>query len=240
MRPVLVVKTGSALPETRARRGDFHEWIADAMGCGLQALHVVSVFADEPLPDPAAFSGVVVTGSPAMVSAGEAWSLRTAAWLTAAVARETAVLGICYGHQLLAQALGGSVGPNPRGRQIGTVEVEILPQASSDPLFGALPARILAHTTHLESVLELPRGARLLAANELDPHQAFGVGACAWGVQFHPEFDADVMRGYLEERRGVLEQEGHDPEALLSATRECPDGTEILRRFAELIEVATR
>ncbi len=190
------------------------------------------------LPDPTSIAAVVLTGSSAMVSAAEAWSERTAGWLRAAVAAGTPVLGICYGHQLLAHALGGRVGVNPRGREIGTVLVETLPAARGDALLGELPARFPMQATHVESVLELPEGATLLAASSGDPHQAFCAGPRAWGVQFHPEFDADAIRAYLEARREVLRGEGRDPEALLAGVSESACGPALLRRFAALAALA--
>ncbi len=89
--------------------------------------------------------------------------------------------------------------------------------------------------THVESVLELPPGARRLAENDCDPNQAFAMGERAWGVQFHPEFDADVIRGYLEERADELRSEGLDPEALARDVTEAPAGPLLLRRFADLL-----
>jgi GMP synthase (glutamine-hydrolysing) len=148
------------------------------------------------------------------------------------------VLGICYGHQLLAQALGGTVGRNPNGREIGTVEVRSLASAARDPLLGSWGAAGPAHVTHVESVLALPDGAVRLAESDLDPVQAFAVGERAWGVQFHPEFDAPIVRAYLEARRDKVRGEGRDPEALLGQIRETPGGPRLLRRFAELIRSA--
>jgi GMP synthase (glutamine-hydrolysing) len=240
MRPLLVVKTGRALAGTRARRGDFHQWIAAAMGWTEARFRVVEVHEEAPLPEPGSVAGVVVTGSPAMVSDRAPWSVRAGEWLAGAVAARVPLLAICYGHQLLAEALGGRVGMNPRGREMGTREVELVDGAGADPLFGTLPRRFAAHTTHLESVLELPSGARRLAANPADPHQAYAVGERAWGVQFHPEFDADVMRGYLGERREVLAAEGLDPDRLLREVRECPESAGLLRRFGELVEASER
>ncbi len=58
----------------------------------------------------------------------------------------------------------------------------------------------------------------------------------AWGVQFHPEFHGDAMRGYLDERGPVLADEGLDPEGLRREVRECPDSRALLRRFGALVE----
>jgi GMP synthase (glutamine-hydrolysing) len=235
MLPLFVLKTGNALRRTRERRGDFHDWIARAAEIELAELRVANVHEGDPLPEPASISGVIVTGSPAMVTAREPWSEQSTRWLARAVGAGTPVFGICYGHQILAEALGGRVGINPRGREMGTTDVRVLSEASADPLFGSVPARFAVHTTHVESVLELPPGARRLAENDADPHHAFAFGDSAWGVQFHPEFDADVMDGYLDERSQVLREEGLDPAALRAATRECPEASDLLRRFVRLV-----
>jgi GMP synthase (glutamine-hydrolysing) len=235
MRPLLIVKSGRTLPELARRRGDYEDWISAGMGLEPSRIRIAHVYENAPLPGPDAFAGVVVTGSSAMVSHREPWSERTAAWLADAVLAGTPVLGICYGHQLLGHGLGGRVGPNPRGREIGTVEVTLSDAARGDPLFGELPERVRVQATHVEAVLELPAGARLLASSDGDPHQAFAVGDRAWGVQFHPEFDADVVRGYLAARRELLLAEGLDPEVLRRAASDSPHGAALLRRFARLL-----
>ncbi len=232
---MLVIKTCTTLPELRPRRGDYEDWIVERLGLPWERIELVVVYEGETLPDPHEPAGVVVTGSSALVSAREPWSERAAAWLREAVATGTPLLGICYGHQLLAHALGGRVGRNPRGREIGTVALELHAAAREDPLLGGLPAQLKVQATHVESVLELPPGARLLASSVTDPHQAFACGERAWGVQFHPEFDAEVVRTYLEVRREEIRGEGIDPESLERAVEESPHGTRLLRRFAELL-----
>jgi GMP synthase (glutamine-hydrolysing) len=208
------------------------------MGLARGDVDVVDVANGGSLPAPDAPAGVVVTGSSAMVSHREPWSERTGEWLVRAVERETPVLGICYGHQLLAHALGGVVTRNPRGREIGTVMVRSLEPARQDALLGVWGAEGPAHVTHVESVLALPENAVRLAESDLDPVQAFAVGERAWGVQFHPEFDAETVRAYLLARTEKVRAEGLDPDALLGAIRETPGGPRVLRRFAELIGAA--
>jgi GMP synthase (glutamine-hydrolysing) len=236
MRRVVILKTGSTLDELRGRRGDYEDWIFAGLGLSRERVEVVAVHEGATPPEPDAPAGVVVTGSSAMVSQPEPWSERAAAWLKRAVALDTPVLGICYGHQLLAHALGGRVGPNPRGREMGTLRIELHAAAQEDVLLAGLPQPLTMHVTHVESVLELPPGARHLASSPADPHHAFAAGTRAWGVQFHPEFDADVMRAYLAARREILRDEGIDPEPLERGVEESPHGTALLRRFAELVD----
>ena len=73
-----------------------------------------------------------------------------------------------------------------------------------------------------------------LAANPWDQNQAFRLGDRAWGVQFHPEFDADIMREYIGHYSETLSSEGQDPLALRATARDDPSGPAILRRFVEL------
>jgi GMP synthase (glutamine-hydrolysing) len=236
MRPIAIAKTGTTVPEVAAVRGDFEDWIATGLGVDLTRIRVVRVDRGEALPEPAELAGVVVTGSSAMVSDREEWSEATATWLVRAVAAKTPILGICYGHQLLAHALGGRVALNPNGREIGTVDVSLTDAAQDDALLAAFPSEFSAQVSHVEAVLELPEDATLLASTSLDPNHAFHVGGKAWGVQFHPEFDAHIVRGYLDARRGVIEDEGLDFEQLRRRVCDTPIGATVLRRFASQLE----
>jgi GMP synthase (glutamine-hydrolysing) len=193
------------------------------------------VYEGDPLPPPGELAGAVVTGSSAMVSEREPWSEDAARWLATAVEAELPLLGICYGHQLLAHGLGGRVGVNPRGREIGSVQVELHAGARDDALLGGFAGPLCVQASHVESALELPPALRPLAASARDPNHAFAVGRSAWGVQFHPEFDADITHAYIEERREILRAEGLDPERLHRETRDSEHGRQLLRRFAELL-----
>lgn len=126
-----------------------------------------------------------------MVSERLPWSEAAAAWLRDAVALGLPILGVCYGHQLLAHALGGRVDYHASGREIGTVAIERLPAAADDALLAAAPARFVAHASHQQSVLELPAGAVVLARSAHDPHHAVRYAPRAWGLQFHPEFSVE-------------------------------------------------
>ena len=154
--------------------------------------------------------------------------LRTEGWLREIAAAETPTFGICFGHQILAQALGGEVQRNPRGREMGTVHIE---RTAHDPLFDGLPDRFHANVTHIDSVVRLPPGAEALARSALEGHQALRFTETCYGVQFHPEIDADVMRSYVETRREILEAEGFDVAAMLATIAEGEAGRQTLRNF---------
>jgi GMP synthase (glutamine-hydrolysing) len=234
--PLVIVKVGSTFEALRAERGDFEHWIADGLDTQALPIVVIDPRRGDTLPDAQAVSGAVVTGSHAMVSHREPWSETTAAWLAQLVARRTPVLGICYGHQLLAHALGGEAGNHPQGAEVGTVTVTLDEAAATDALLRGLPAEFAANVVHWQSALRLPEGAVRLAGNDHEPVQAFRVGENAWGVQFHPEFDADTMRGYIDMLADGLRTEGADPAALRGRVAATDAAAGLLGRFARIVE----
>jgi len=228
--PFLILETGQPVASMR-RHGGFPHWIRVAAGLRADEAVAVDVERGEALPSREGFAGVLVTGSGAMVTDRHAWSEASAAWLRDSAEAGVPVLGICYGHQLLAHALGGTVADNPRGREMGTIALELHAPAADDPLFAGLPGSFPAQATHLQSVLALPDGAVRLAASGLDDIHAFRWGRSAWGVQFHPEFSTTHMHGYLHARRDALAREGRDPRALAAAVTATPHARRVLRRF---------
>lgn len=235
MKRLSIVKLGSTFPDLAARQGDFEQWVAEGLGPDAPSTAVADPTS---LPeDPASLCGVILTGSHAMVSQGEAWSKRTGQWLCGVVQAGVPVLGICYGHQLLADVFGGRVGRNPAGREFGTVRLTLEPAAAEDSLLAGLAGCTdgpRVQTCHAESVLDAPPGAVVLARSEVDACHAFRLGACAWGVQFHPEFDARATRHYVQAYRGELAGEGQAVEEILDGIAETPESAAILRRFAAL------
>ncbi|MDI9246042.1 glutamine amidotransferase [Marinobacter sp. CHS3-4] len=231
---LIVLKTGDTLPPIKETYGDFDRWFLDGLSDQLDR-QVVDVTRD-PLPGtPRHWDGIVVTGSPAMVSDRAGWSEAAAAWLAEAVEADVPVLGVCYGHQLLAHALGGKVGYHPQGRESGTYPVQRHGASDGDALFDGMPQTFQAQLTHRQSVLELPPTAVLIASNDFEPHQAFRVGQRAWGVQFHPEFTADIMRAYLKAQTPDLVKEGLSPDELIAQVTDAPHAGSLLKRFSDIV-----
>ncbi len=129
------------------------------------------------------YDGVVITGSQTSVYDGYDWIDRTTAWFRSVHEAGVPTLGVCWGHQFLAQALGGRV-VDAGEYELGYREIE---RVGDDPLFGGMPDRVTSFETHSDEVAELPPDASELARNEFSL-QAFRVDT-AWGVQFHPEYD---------------------------------------------------
>ena len=228
-RPIIILRTGDAAPAVAVRRGEFAEWIVRVAGpswAGEWLTHDVRT--EEPLPMIGDVAAFVITGSSSSVTERTPWMLRLEGFVREVAATKAPLFGICFGHQIVAQALGGEVTRNPRGREIGTVRVR---RVGEDAIFDGLPDEFLVNATHKDCVSRLPEGARLLAASELDPVQAFAIGDAIRCVQFHPEIDGDAMRGYVEARAHLIEEEGGDARAILAGVTEAPHAEAVLRAF---------
>jgi GMP synthase (glutamine-hydrolysing) len=132
------------------------------------------------------YDAVVVSGSQSSVYEDRAWIHELTEWFRRVHAAGVPTLGICWGHQFVAQALGGRV-VAMTGHELGYREVR---RFGDDPLFEGIPRRFTSFQTHGDRVAELPPGSVELARNDVGV-QAFRVGA-SYGVQFHPEYDRET------------------------------------------------
>lgn len=229
-KPILLIQTGQPPAPILAEHGPFSAMIQRISQVAQEDLWVVDAQHGEALPPPDAVSGAVITGSAAMVSDRESWSENTAAWIRQALTKQIPLFGICYGHQLMAHALGGKVGYHPEGREIGTRAV-----ARSGPAHSAssLPPQFPAHLIHQQTIQQTPPQAQVLAHNDHDAHQLLRYGTNSWSTQFHPEFNAAIMQSYLTVFRDQLAKESFDVDALVEAVQETPDANTFLRDFMQ-------
>ncbi|MBB5049132.1 GMP synthase-like glutamine amidotransferase [Rhodopseudomonas rhenobacensis] len=170
--------------------GIFREFWRDA---GI-AWDAVELDAGEAIPDLESYDALVVMGGPMDV-----WQEAEHPWLVpekAAIRRfvrelNRPYLGICLGHQLLADALGGSVG---RGKtpEVGLGRVELTAAGFADPLFGSFSNPVETFQWHAAEVSRLPEGGELLARNDACAVQAFRVGL-AYGLQYHVEITEQTV-----------------------------------------------
>jgi GMP synthase (glutamine-hydrolysing) len=146
------------------------------------------------LPAHRDFDGIVVTGSKSSVYWDDDWIRPLVDYVADAHEAGVPILGVCFGHQVLAEALGGTV-EDMGAFEIGYREIT---QTASDPIFADVPEEFLTFTTHGDAVTDLPPDAELLAENDYGVH-AFRVGQSV-GVQFHPEYDNETAEQIAREK----------------------------------------
>ena len=140
------------------------------------------------VPDDFDYDAAVVTGSRSSVYWDEEWMQATKTWVGEAIDRDIPFLGICWGHQLLADVLGGTV-EDMGAYEVGYSEIERLGESR---LFAGVDGAFTAFTSHSDEVTELPPGADPLAKNHYSNH-GFRKDR-VFGVQFHPEYDTKTAR----------------------------------------------
>lgn len=148
----------------------------------------VSEGAFPPVPSAFPFDGAVISGSQTAVYDERDWIREVEAWVREAHEARIPMLGVCWGHQVLARALGGRVA-DMGGYELG---YETVHRVAASPLFRGIDRAFTAFETHSDAVVELPPDGRVLARNDTAV-QAFQVGR-TYGVQFHPEYDNETAR----------------------------------------------
>jgi len=144
-----------------------------------------------------AFDGLVVMGGPQSANDTHLpYITAQLALITEALQRDLPLLGTCLGAQLLARAAGGTVGPSPL-RELGWYTVHATAAAAGDLLFSTLPDDGMTVFQWHGETFSLPDGGKLLATAPAVPHQAFRMGRCQYGLQFHAEVDAATIEQWI-------------------------------------------
>lgn len=209
------------------------QWLRDA-GADLDERHADT---GDPLPDTLdGYDGLVVLGGPQSALDDEATSpelVGARTLLKQALDADLPTLAICLGAQLLAQVGGGIVRRGVDGPEVGALLVAKRDKADHDPLFAPLPISPDVIQFHHDEISQLPDGAVLLASSPHYAHQAFRVGSCVYGVQFHIETTPEIIDAWVEQDVEGVEASPWDSETIKERSRAAhPDVEEAWQPFA--------
>jgi GMP synthase (glutamine-hydrolysing) len=195
---IAILMAGHTLPPIREKYGDFDSWFQTRPERSA-AYTVHYLYSDDTLPAPKESDGWIITGSPDSVHDSLAWLPGVRKQISTAVETGHPILGVCFGHQLLAHSLGAKVEINRAGWELGSATVQLTADGLESALFTDLGADLEVYQTHHDVVTDIPAGMKVLATNEMGI-QAIGVGERIFGVQFHPEFSPGIAGMYVELR----------------------------------------
>ncbi|MFI7008681.1 type 1 glutamine amidotransferase [Streptomyces sp. NPDC050145] len=214
--------------------GRVGEWLR---GAGLD-VEVARPFDADVLPGELDGRAMIVLGGGFMPDddARAPWLPDTRRLTRQALDTGTPFLGICLGGQLLAHVAGGTVRAAYGRPELGSTAIRLRPEAAGDPLLRGLGDTVPAIERHVDTITELPDGAVWLASSEACPYQAFRVGPCAWGTQFHPEAAAARIAAWAP---SGLTAHGLDPADVLARAEAAePEAVAVwstfTRRFAQV------
>lgn len=202
-----ILETGEVNPDLKTRHGDYpamFEAMLRAVDAALEFTTVRVVSGEMPAA-PGQADAWIVTGSRHGVYDDLPWIDPLKAFLRDCIAARVPVVGICFGHQILAEALGGRAVKSDRGWGLGVQDYDVVARPG---WMADLPDRFAVHALHQDQVIELPPGATVLAKSAQCPYAALAYGdpeaPQALTVQPHPEFDAGFMDELIALRAGTV------------------------------------
>ncbi|MEC8425125.1 MAG: GMP synthase, partial [Myxococcota bacterium] len=156
---ILIVKTGTTDPGVVRDHGDYDEWFQRELREGGARHTVVEAHTGATLPDPCPYDGIILTGSPLSVRDEAPWMSSLGRW-TLHAADTVPVLAVCFGLQLVGEALGGHIAPNPAGGEYGTIRVALTEAGRAHPLFEGLGDTLQVQSTHRDVLVRPPLASR--------------------------------------------------------------------------------
>lgn len=156
---------------------------------------VISAVKDQ-LPAPAEFDGYIITGGKYSVFEDYDWQDRLFDFIRAAHAQQIKLIGICYGHQAIAHALGGAVERSPKGWGVGIMPVDVTRQTG----FAQAETGVMLHAMHQDQVSQAPQGADVFLSSSFCPISGFTLGDHFLAIQQHPDFNPDINRDLINKR----------------------------------------
>jgi GMP synthase-like glutamine amidotransferase len=211
MTRITIIETGLLDEKSLVRYGSFPEMFERLVGAGDKSItfDVISVINGKALPNPSTLQAILITGSSAGVYDKLDWIPPLEDFVRAAYASRVPMVGVCFGHQLMAQALGGIVRKSEKGWGIGRHVYDVAPGN------GIIDGEVIAvAASHQDQIIEPPAGARTILSSPFTEYAGllYGNGA-AFSVQPHPEFDTGFAYLCCELR------EGHATDALVAAAK---------------------
>lgn len=200
MPTIAVLETGRPPATLQATHGDYPSMFAQLLGEGFDTRSFAIQAGD--LPDPVAFDGAIITGSSAGVYEDHAWIAPLLDWIRSARGR-TRLVGVCFGHQAMAQALGGRVEKSDRGWGVGLHRYRVV---EARPWMTPPLPEIALSASHQDQVVVKPSNARVTLASDFTPYAGLAWDDDAISLQPHPEFSRAFTGALVECRRGRIEE----------------------------------
>jgi len=159
---------------------------------------------DDVFPEAGAADGYVITGSPASVNDPLPWITKLQDLIRTLNDGRVPLIGLCFGHQVIATALGGRVSRNPGGWRFGVAETHYEAQ---EPWMEPRADVLRLHACHSEQVTQLPVGARLLGGDIFCPIASFACARHILTTEYHPEFTQHFMMALADAYQGEVPDE---------------------------------
>ena len=198
MKKVVILSAGPGLPEIVKLYGHSSEWIPDLLSSNNLEFNVKNVYNNDKcsIDDGDVW---IITGSKYSVYDNVSWINNLVDFVKVLIKHKKPILGICFGHQVIAKSIGADVIKNPLGWELGSYRINLTDQGSNHKLFSGFKNNDIVYESHQDIVVSLPSDVSILADTEKSI-QSFQYNDNVFGVQFHPEFSWKVTRMLMDLR----------------------------------------
>ena len=204
MNKVIILSAGPGLPEIIEQYGHSSDWIPNALSHYDLTFETRKVY-EKSFDHSVEGDAWIITGSKYSVYDDLDWINNLKSYLKKIVILNKPILGICFGHQILAEVLGGIVEKNRLGWELGSYNIELTEAGQMSDLFKDINTNDIFYESHQDCVKTLPENSISLAKTD-KANQSFIYADSIYGVQFHPEFTWEVTKALMEIRikKGVV------------------------------------
>jgi GMP synthase-like glutamine amidotransferase len=210
---VTIIETGLVSPKNRELHGSYPQMFEQMIGAAdaTVTFDTVSIPAGEPLPDVEGLEAVLITGSSAGVYDGFEWIAPLEEFVRMAHQRKVPMVGVCFGHQLIAQALGGTARKSEKGWGLGRHVYDV---AVGNGLIDG--RHIALACSHQDQVITPPAGAATILSSDFTPHAGLlYAGGTTLSVQAHPEFSVGFALACCE----MVRSKGQAPDSVVTSAQ---------------------
>ena len=210
---ITIIETGLVSPKNRELHGSYPQMFEHMIGAAdaTVTFNTVSIPAGEPLPDVEGLEAILITGSSAGVYDAFEWIAPLEEFVRTAHDKKVPMVGVCFGHQLIAQALGGTARKSEKGWGIGRHVYDVAPH--NGLIEGA---RIALACSHQDQVITPPAGAKTILSSDFTPHAGLlYAGGSTFSVQPHPEFSVGYALACCE----VVRSKAHAPDSVVTSAQ---------------------
>ena len=195
---IIILSNGPGLPEIVSLYGHSSEWIPNSINEKNIQYSIVKTYENLSF-DYSDADAFIITGSKYSVYDDYKWIENLVDYVSKLIDANKSVLGICFGHQLVAKCLGAEVKKNPLGWELGSYQISLSDKGIDHPLFSGINEGDIVYESHQDVVCNMAEGMTSLAFTD-KANQSFSFRENIFGVQFHPEFSWDVTKKLMDLR----------------------------------------
>ena len=226
---IVILSAGPGLPEIVSKYGHSSEWIPNLLS-DMNITFIVRNAYEDDYGDLDEADGWIITGSKYSVYENINWIINLKQYVAKLIASKKYILGICFGHQLLASCLGADVKKNPLGWELGSYKISLYDDGKKHSLFKNIKENEIVYESHQDAIYNMPNNLIPLAFTDKS-NQSFAYLNHIFGVQFHPEFSWEVTRMLMDLRvsKGI-QVDSHDLEVSNNSFKVLHNYIEIIQR----------